>query len=107
MIGEISGSVIQIGPERVDEDVVVREEKTMAKLTRRGFLGKSSAGAATLGALLAVPGLTEAVEAASGPTHHLTKAELAGPIVAHVRDLSTGEIAILVGTREIVYRDPT
>jgi hypothetical protein len=26
--------------------------------------------------------------------------------VAHVRDLKTGEIAVMVGTREIVYRDP-
>jgi hypothetical protein len=26
--------------------------------------------------------------------------------VLHVRNLSTGEVAILVGTREIVYHDP-
>ena len=28
------------------------------------------------------------------------------PLVAHVRDLSTGEIGIFNGTREVVFNDP-
>ncbi len=28
------------------------------------------------------------------------------PLVAHVRDLSTGEIGIFNGTREVVFKDP-
>jgi len=72
----------------------------MAKLTRRGFVKKSSVGAATLGALVAVPRLAE-VEAAP-------QAHVAGhhePLLAHVRDRATGEIALLVGTREVVIHD--
>lgn len=75
----------------------------MTKLSRRGFLGKTSAGAATLGALLALPGLAEA--ATEVPHHALTKEELAGPVVVQVRNLATGELALLVGTREIVFHD--
>jgi anaerobic selenocysteine-containing dehydrogenase len=75
----------------------------MARLTRRGFLKKTSAGAVAAGALTAAPGLVattateEAVELSAG--------ELAGPLVAHVRDVATGEIALMAGTREIVFRD--
>jgi hypothetical protein len=78
----------------------------MTKLTRRGFLGKTSAGAATIGALLALPGLAEAAPAA--PRNEdlgLTKEELAGPVVVHVRNLASGELALLVGTREIIFHD--
>ena len=28
------------------------------------------------------------------------------PLVAHVRDLATGEIGLFSGTREIVFHDP-
>lgn len=78
----------------------------MTKLTRRGFLGKTSAGAATIGALLALPGLAEASPSPSRRTDfHLTQEELAGPVVVHVRDLATGELAILVGTREVLIHD--
>lgn len=76
----------------------------MTKLTRRGFLGKTSAGAATIGALLALPGLAEA-SPSRRTDFHLTQEELAGPVVVHVRDLATGELAILVGTREVLIHD--
>jgi hypothetical protein len=32
--------------------------------------------------------------------------EKVGPVVAHVRDVARGEIAIYAGTREVVVRDP-
>jgi len=77
----------------------------MAKLTRRGFIKKTSAGAATLGALVAVPRLAE-VEAAPQP--HAAGGPTAGhhePLLAHVRNRASGEIALLVGTREVVIHD--
>ena len=77
----------------------------MAKLTRRGFLKKTTVGAAAVGALIAVPGLAKVPEASAAPAMDLSPAELSGPLVAHVRNLSTGEIALMVGTREIVYHD--
>ena len=77
----------------------------MAKLTRHGFIKKTSVGAATLGALVAVPGLAE-VEAAPPP--HAAGGLAPGhhePLLAHVRNRATGEIALLVGTREVVIHD--
>jgi hypothetical protein len=77
----------------------------MAKLTRRGFIRKTSVGAATLGALVAVPRLAE-VEAAPQP--HAAGGPTAGhheSLLAHVRNRASGEIALLVGTREVVIHD--
>jgi hypothetical protein len=31
---------------------------------------------------------------------------LAGPMLVHIRDLATAEVAMMVGTQELVYRDP-
>jgi hypothetical protein len=36
----------------------------------------------------------------------LTGASLDGPLVAHVKDLSTGEIGVYMGTSEVTFRDP-
>jgi hypothetical protein len=35
-----------------------------------------------------------------------TGASLDGPLVAHVKDLSTGEIGVYMGTSEVTFRDP-
>lgn len=81
----------------------------MPKLTRRGFLGQTSAvGVATLGVLTAVPGLTTAIPdlAADTPEADLSAVTLSEPIMAHVSDLANGEISLLVGTREVIFRDP-
>jgi hypothetical protein len=62
------------------------------------------AGAATLGVLAAAPHL-----AGAAPAHSSIRqpsAALSGPLVAHVRDFNTGEIAVLIGEREVIYRDP-
>ena len=90
----------------------------MAGLSRRVFLLRSSVVAAAAGAVSAVPGLAGLLGAAESDAPSLdgTTAEVggavpglsgsAGPLVAHVRDASTGEIGILNGTREVVIRDP-
>ena len=46
-----------------------------------------------------------AVDAATAATDE-GAATLAQPLVAHVRDLSTGEIGIFNGTREVIVNDP-
>ena len=33
-------------------------------------------------------------------------ANLDGPLVAHVKNLSTGEIGVYMGTSEVTFRDP-
>ena len=76
----------------------------MAKLTRQALLKQTAAGAATIGALAAVPGL------ATGHAAALSEADFAaeaphGSLVAYVRDAAKEEITVLVGTREIAVRD--
>lgn len=77
----------------------------MTKLTRRSFLKQTSASAATLSLLPAIPALSafpHSLEAA-GPD---LSARFSDPLVVHVSDVTTGEITLLVGDHEIVFRDP-
>lgn len=78
----------------------------MSKLTRKGFLGKTTVGAAAIGAMVVAPGISHVTEADAAPELKLRPEELTSPLVAHVRDFRTGEVAVMVGTREVVYRDP-
>jgi hypothetical protein len=77
----------------------------MIKLTRRGFFKQTTASAATIGVLAAAPSLAAVVEN-SAPETELSAATLTEPMLAHVRDVATGEVSLMVGEREIIYRDP-
>jgi hypothetical protein len=77
----------------------------MAHVTRRGFIKNASAGAATVGALATLPGIT-AHAAQSVTQADLAATGLREPIAAFVRDARSGEVAVLIGTREIVVHDP-
>jgi len=76
----------------------------MNDLSRRRFLG-SSFGVAVVGAIAVVPGLASALKLTAAGPADLTQANLAGPLVAHVRDLSSGEISLLVGTEHVIEKD--
>ena len=96
----------------------------MAKVTRRRFLQGASVGAAAVGVLAVGPSLgtshsaagasasrapsaAPGAGAASASAHDaLTTTAASEPIVAYVRDPSKGEVAIFVGTREIIRQDP-
>ncbi len=80
----------------------------MAKVTRNLFLKQASAGAVTVGALAALPGMTSAAHAApkSVPAEDGSPVSHRGPLVAHVKDAASGEISFLVGTREIKVHNP-
>jgi len=77
----------------------------MATLTRRDLIKQTSAGAAALGALAAVPGLVGAQGAPEAHATALAVADHSEPLVAYLRDVAVGEIGLLVGTREIIVRD--
>jgi len=79
----------------------------MAEVTRRGFIKKTSVGAVALGTMATVPGMgmTAAHAAAGHPATDLTAAELREPLVAHVRNVASGEIAVMVGEREVIIQD--
>jgi hypothetical protein len=77
----------------------------MAKLTREAFIKQASLGAATIGALAVTPGL-----ALAGPSSTLAMPDHAAddrhaPLVAHVRDRARGEVAVMVGNREVIVHD--
>ncbi len=79
----------------------------MTECTRRSFLVHASigvAGGALVGGLAAVParaGTPAAPAAGRG-----ADAVPVDGLIAHVRDVAAGEISVMVGTREVVHRDP-
>jgi hypothetical protein len=78
----------------------------MKGLTRRTFLTRSSLGVAFAGALAVVPFMAAAVRQQSTTLKAGARGAIpGGPLVAHVRDLASGEIAFLVGSERFVIRD--
>jgi hypothetical protein len=90
----------------------------MSEFSRRVFLKGGTAAIVAAGAISAVPGLPALVGAAdaqgpadvgaaesavadTGPVGSLSE-----PVVAHIRDLASGEIGIFSGTDEITVHDP-
>jgi hypothetical protein len=99
----------------------------MPDVTRRGFLTQASvttgvgiAGGLGLHRLLLGDGSVPAAAAAASPAAApvvpvpntpstppaMDSVTLAGPMLIHIRDLATAEVAMMVGTQELVYRDP-
>ena len=80
----------------------------MAKVSRRGFIMKTSMGVATMGLFAAAPTLAAEPAATDAALTELSSSAsaISGPLIAHVSNLATGEISLLVGTQEIIYRDP-
>ena len=74
----------------------------MTQVSRRRFLTHGSIGVALAGALAAVPGLGAVLKMRAAPPHAGSMAE---PLIAHVRDLKSGEISLMVGTKHVVQRD--
>jgi hypothetical protein len=76
----------------------------MNDLSRRRFLTHTSIGIAFAGALAVVPGVATALKLPA-PSTGGAQAMSSEPLVAHVRDLASGEIALLVGTEQVISRD--
>ena len=76
----------------------------MSKLTRLGFLKRTSVGAASVGLLATVPGLAEFHDPSEVEAAELTRGH-DGALIAYVRHVPSGEIALLSGERRIVIRD--
>ncbi len=81
------------------------EVKTMANLTRHGFLRKTSAGAIAVGALAALPGAALAATRPKSAISPGTEALTAEPFVVYVRNPAAGEMVVLVGAEEFTYTD--
>jgi hypothetical protein len=74
-------------------------------VSRRAFLSRGSLGVALAGAAAVVPGLS-AVLKVPGPSLAAPALPVTvEPLVAHVRDLASGEVSLMVGTEHVVLRD--
>ena len=89
----------------------------MSDFSRRMFLTRGSIAVAAAGVATSIPGLGSTLFAgeAEAPAEEAAVADGAGaaagamtePLIAHVRDLASGEIGLFSGTRETVFHDPT
>ena len=85
----------------------------MSAINRRVFLARSSMAVAAAGVATTLPGVMSALPTAETEAP-ATESAIAGeaaatmtePLVAHVRDLASGEIGLYSGTREVVFHDP-
>jgi hypothetical protein len=87
----------------------------MENVSRRGLLRNGSLAVVGAGLVAAGPASLALrapdASAADRPTAPQSAAlpagaSLDGPLVAHVKDLSTGEIGVYMGTSEVTFRDP-
>jgi hypothetical protein len=86
----------------------------MENVSRRGLLRNGSLAVVGVGLVGAAPAISaadasaaERVPASAQASAALPAgASLDGPLVAHVKDLSTGEIGVYLGTSEVTLRDP-
>lgn len=87
----------------------------MATLNRRAFLIRGSGVVATAGAAAAIPALLPTLAGADtakvaslghqAGSSEATTGPMTEPLVAHIRDLSTGEIGLFSGEQEFVIHD--
>lgn len=78
----------------------------MVEHSRRNFLQRAGFGAVAVGAATVAPGLfTGTGRAGDVPTAAAADPILEESLLAHVRDAGTGEIALLIGSREVVCHD--
>lgn len=86
----------------------------MAGLSRRSFLTRGSLVVAAGGVVGAVPGLGSLLQVGEAEAPEVegaaTDAEIAAsndaPLVAHIKDLQTGEISLYQGENHVVYKNP-
>jgi hypothetical protein len=84
----------------------------MKKQTRRRFVMQASlstaalTAASSLGVISCAPQPSTTSPSSNGqPATKLSPPKVPGPLVAYVRDFETGEISVLAGSQEIIFRD--
>lgn len=87
-----------------------------AGLSRRNFLRRGTFAAAAVAAASSVPGISTLVSTTSADAPAVDtgmsdaaddSGALTEPLLAHVKDLSTGEIGLFQGEREVVVHSPS
>jgi hypothetical protein len=84
----------------------------VTNISRRMFLKQGGTGVAAAGFLAAIPSLPGRAWASRKPAAIHSRGVAApegraatGPIVVHIPDPRSGEVHLMVGTREVVRRD--
>ncbi len=77
----------------------------MTGLSRKSFIEQATVGAAAAAAFVAMPGYALARENSAATTTRTGATVHGGPVLAHVRNVQTGEIAVMFGTREVIIHD--
>lgn len=90
----------------MSDPTVEESDAKQSHFSRRGFIGRASIGAAAVGVMSSVPGLTLATDSSEGAPGEVPAAAMAEPMVAQVRDFASGELSIMSGLKEVVVRDP-
>lgn len=82
----------------------------MSQVSRRTFLRQASVSAAAVGVAATVPSFlrngVKPSKSAATPAIRTGRIAQDGPMVAHIDDVSSGEIHLLMGTRQVTYRNP-
>ena len=88
----------------------------MPGLSRRSFLTRGSLVVAAGGVATALPGVGSLLQVGEADAPEVTgaatdaeaaAADVSGPLVAHIKDLQTGEISLYRGEQEVTLRDPS
>ena len=75
-------------------------------VSRRTFLSRGSIGVALVSAVAVVPGLRTLARLGAPPVlNQAGKLASSEQLVAHVRDLTSGEMSLMVGTNKVIVRD--
>jgi phospholipase C len=80
----------------------------MDPISRRAFIGRASATVAAAGVAAAIPAtIASAATTGHAPqAEHVTTGTITDqPVIAHVKDLGTGEISLYAGFDEITVHD--
>ena len=78
----------------------------MNPLSRRTFIARGSLAAVLAGAAAVVPSLGTVLKMPATPMAAGAQPPMTEPLIAHVRDVNSGEIALLFGNKKVVHHDP-
>jgi hypothetical protein len=100
---------------RTDDEFADPAESGRAGVSRRTFLRGTTLTAAAVGIAASVPNLSGLLASGSAATPAIDEslveadgeaAGLSEPLVAHIKDVATGEISLFHGEQEVVVHDP-
>jgi nitrous oxide reductase len=77
----------------------------MRKVSRRRFLLQSGAAVGAAGVLTTTSALTGANDAEASQPAAPPAESTEGPVVAHLRDVRSGQVDLYVGTRQVSVQD--